>query len=99
MRFLFLVLKWKDCFDYLRALFSLTEKANDCRFPLSRFPFFFSDDASLLLTEDLNTSISLITSERSGWALAPFLVAAVGLGVVVTRDVVVFGLGVGVGSI
>ena len=80
-------------------MFSLTEKANDCRFPLSRFPFLFSDDVPLFLTEDLNTSTSLITSERSGWGLAPFLVAAVGLGVVVIRDVVVFGLGVGLGSI
>ena len=53
----------------------------------------------MFLTEDLNTSTSLITSERSGWGLASFLVAAVGLGVVVTRDVVVFGLGVGLGSI
>ena len=67
--------------------------------PLSRLPFFCSDDVPLFLTEDLNTSTSLIASERSGWGLAPFLVAAVGLGVVVMRDVVVFGLGVGLGSI
>ena len=85
--------------NHLLALFSLTEKANDCRFPLSRFPFLFSDDVPLFLTEDLNTSTSLVTSERSGWGLAPFLVVAVGLGVVVIRDVVVFGLGVGLGSI
>ena len=96
---MYLFLKRKEYFDDLRALFSLTEKANDCRFPLSRLPFFFSDDVPLFLTEDLNTSTSLITSERSGWGLALFLVAAVGLGVVVTRDVVVFGLGVGLGSI